>query len=106
LRDARQNLRIRASIAAGRKAVSSSLWTGRGNRKLNNSTEFSLKIDSYARDKERHCPQSLAHDARTCLESTTKCSVVEGSIADLGQDRGIQTLVSGRCERQSSYWDS
>lgn len=48
----------------------------------------------------------MAHDARTCVESATECSVVEGGTGKLGQDRGVQTRISGRYERQSSYWNS
>ena len=59
-------------------------------------TPSSRQNHSYAHDKERRCVQSVAHHARTCVESATECSVVEGGTGKLGQNRGIQSRVSGR----------
>jgi hypothetical protein len=66
----------------------------------------SRQIDSYARNKERRCTESLAHDAWTCVESAPQRSVVEGGIGRLGENRRIQTRVSGRGKRQSSDGNS
>jgi hypothetical protein len=63
----------------------------------------SRQIDSYTRNKERRYTESLAHDAWTCVESAPQRSVVEGGIGRLGENRRIQTRVSGRGKRQSSH---